>query len=203
MVDRTAPARLLLLMAAIASGTPALAAPRHATARRPGVMGTPPTSDEILNLLAETDERHSGDRRTGVPGEQRNMIIRWTRSISGLHCRPDARQSWRCSYLLRLTTSPAASDGVTMFTYNLANMTGGLKPVERRDEYTIVKVGGRWTAPDLDRSLAATYAKRAAQQNASASATSSGCGMYRDYSDLSSLAVRYSYQCHPGMRPDR
>lgn len=118
-----------------------------------------------------------------VVKEEKQIIVR-----DGAVCARTRSSALQCSYELRMVFGGTAM-GVRV---NPAD-TGWMK---RRD--TFVESAGGLRSAALDR-----YIVDALTPDTPARQAGSGCGMYRTYYDLSSVAPKYNYECRPGQTPDR
>lgn len=169
-----------------------------------------PSVDDISRVHAQISAKYNGSRLTAVPGEEvygspMGDLYRVHRSVTELVCTKKRPAVYECSYSLHRKEDATESGwaGISgAVRVALGNMIGTGNTVNKFT-YEYVRVGSNWSAPKQASEVADYARKMEEQRQQSGSKSSNGCGMYRDYSDLSSVAPRYSYQCNPGSTPDR
>lgn len=167
-----------------------------------------PSANDIARAHARIYARYYGSRTTPNAGEEiysspMGDVYRVHRSVSNGTCTKVRPAAYQCSYTLR-RQQEANEGGWAGLSGKILVAFGGIagtSDTNTRFTYAFTRAGTGWTAPKLDLEIA--DAARKAREQAAAPKTNDGCGSYRDYSDLSSVEPRYSYQCHPGSRPDR
>lgn len=118
-----------------------------------------------------------------VAKEEKQITVR-----DGAVCTRLKAGSMQCSYELRMVFG-----GTAMGVRINPGDTGWMK---RKDTFVETAAGLR--SAGLDRYIADALTPEAAPKQAG-----NGCGMYRTYYDLSSVAPKYNYECRPGGTPDR